>query len=244
MFGCGGGGGDDTGANAPPTATDFFAQGLYFGNATDITGETLDMIATIGADGRIDAADTYYGNVHYGVLSASNNNATGALRSFAAPGYYWEANNMGVIDTDISFSQSATDLSITGKVTYNGITLTNFVLSNLEDDYNNPPLSYNEIAGTYSAFLYNSDVYIAVSSSGSVTGYDTSGCDYNGSLGAGTDNKNLYDISLNVSNCGEFNGGWNGKTFFILRPDANPLLVLSAHNSNAGRAGIFYWISE
>ncbi len=239
-----GGGDDKPAANAAPTEKDFFAQGIYAGQVTDISGETLEMIAIVGADGTVEAADTYYGNVHYGVLSSSGNEVTGSLRSFTAPGYYWEANGEGVIDTSISFTVSESDQSVIGKTSYKGITQSNFSLLSYPNYYNNPPSSFDEVAGTYNAYLYDSEVYLQITESGAVSGYDTTSCDYNGNLVQPIGDKNLYKLALKVSNCGEFNGSWEGKAFFILPPDQRPLLALTAHSEKAGRAGVFNWVSQ
>jgi hypothetical protein len=242
--GGGGGGGSDVPAAAPPTETNFFAQGIYAGDATDLSGSTDEMVVIVSADGSFDAINTYDASVSYGVLTSSTeNSASGPIRSIAGPGLVWAANNEKVIDAEVFLSQSAADLSISGSTSYQDVTQSNFLLDNLQDVYDNPPPSLAEIAGTYSAYINFVDVFISISSSGAVSGYATTGCQYSAQLQQAIAGKNLYNFNLSVSSCGDEDGNYVGKSFFFL-DDSLLKFALIGHNDNNGSGGIFSFVFE
>lgn len=242
---CGGGGGggsDAPPANAAPVETNFFAQGIYFGPATDLDGYTSPMVAIVGADGTFEAIDTSDGSVSYGVLSSSgSNSAAGDIRGLAAPGYYFPVNGQEYIDASISFSQSAEDGTLTGSTSYQGVTQSSFILFSMGADYDNPPSSFSAVAGTYAAYINYVDVYIAIDSQGNLTGYDDTGCQYSSKLTQAVAGKNIYSLTVNVSGCGAENGNYPGKAYFSLT-DTDLYFALVAHNTTNGTGGYFRWV--
>jgi predicted small lipoprotein YifL len=238
---CGGGGDDNTApADKTPTEQNFFAKGIYTGEVTDIEGRTSEMVAIIGEDGTFEAIDTYYGSVFYGVLkNTSSNQASGSIRNLAAPGYFWTANGEEVIDGKISITQSTTDNSISGSTSYQDVTQTNFTSQSLQDHYDNPPSDFGVVAGKYSAFMNNVDVYVSIDAEGAITGSDTTGCNYSAQLQQAVTGKNIYNLTVTVTKCGSEDGNYKGKSFFIASPDSPTQFALIAHDNTNGAGGIF-----
>ena len=244
---CGGGGGggsDSPPANAAPTETNFFAQGIYLGTATNIDEETSSFIAIISADGTFEGYDFSDGGVGYGVLSSSSSTqASGDIRSFAAPGSYYTANGLEYIDAKISFTQSPINKSLSGNTVYQGVTQSDFTLYNEDDVYNNPPPSFSSVAGSYSSTINDVDVYLAIDAQGNIAGYDDTGCQYSSKLTQAMAGKNLYSLTLSVSGCSDENGNYTGKAFFY--PDeVDWYFYFVAHNHTNGAGGRFKLIFE
>jgi hypothetical protein len=241
---CGGGGsggGDDTPvipANAPAAEEDFFAEGIYVGDLTDLTGATTKIGAIVGSDGSFEMTNFQDGDIHYGVLRVTGNlEAEGDVRGLAAPGYYWEANGESVIDTKASIKQEQ-DGSVSGSGFYLGVKISEFNLSSSNLKYESPPSSLDVVAGTYSAYINYVDVYLTLNGDGSVDGFDTAGCQYSGSLEQAEAGKNLYNVSYIAQGCGDINGAYVGKAFFSLTPEST-VVVFIAHNNVNGRGGNF-----
>ena len=238
---CGGGGGgsDTPPANADPVESNFFAQGIYLGTATNIDGETSESIAIISADGTFEGYDLSDGGVAYGVLSSSSNTqASGDIRGLAGPDLYYTANGLEYIDAEISFTQSTIDKSLSGNTVYQGETQSSFTLYSQDFAYDNPPADFSSVAGTYSSYINYVDVYLAIDAQGNVSGYNDIGCQYSSTLTQTVTGKNIYSLALNVSACGDENGNYTGKAFFS-STETDLYFYFVAHNNTDGAGGKF-----
>jgi hypothetical protein len=242
--GGGGGGGDDPAAvppnNPPPVNQEFFAQGIYSGTTTDSSGQSNEMLAVIAADGTLEAITLDKGSVIYGALTpVGSNEASGDVRGLTAPGNYWPENGQNVIDVQVSLSQSATDGVIRGEFEYQAVTQASFTLNNYRADYDNPPRSFEEVAGTYSAHINGVDVSLAIDAAGVVSGYNAGGCMLSGYLQQIEPGKNLYSLSLTLTSCGSGDGNYSGKAFFILTQGQQPKLAVIGYDSKNAVGGLF-----
>jgi hypothetical protein len=242
---CGGGGsggGDDTPvipANAPAAEEDFFAEGIYVGDLTDLTGATTKIGAIVGSDGSFEMTNFQDGDIHYGVLRVTGNlEAEGDVRGLAAPGYYFVQNGESVVDQKVYIKQSEQDMSISGGASFQSVETGRFNLSSSNLKYESPPSSLDVVAGTYSAYINYVDVYLTLNGDGSVDGFDTAGCQYSGSLEQAEAGKNLYNVTYSAQGCSDINGAYVGKAFFSLTPESTALVFIT-HNNFSGFGGSF-----
>jgi hypothetical protein len=69
---------------------------------------------------------------------------------------------------------------------------------------------------------------LSIDANGIITGSDTNGCIYNGTIEIPDTNKNIYKIVVNLANCGELNGSYSGLGF---TSSSNNVFQLSISNS-------------
>lgn len=105
-----------------------------------------------------------------------------------------------------SFSGSYTQDTINAETIING-NVTSKVSLNL-DPSTHLGASLERVAGTF--VTADQQTSIGIDKGGAISGSDTRGCIYIGSIQAPDTNINVYSISLGVSNCGEFNGNYSG----------------------------------
>jgi hypothetical protein len=140
--------------------------------------------------------------------SVGNKAFSGSIKSYAPIGEVYALNGQASISLSVS-GFIAPKSSFSGDVTYNGIA-SSTVSFNYDDIYERDS-SLAAISGIYSLSDGQgiTETY-TITSDGSITGSDTTGCVSNGAIQVLDPDFNMYRISLVVSNCGIVNGSYSG----------------------------------
>ena len=214
LIGCGGGGG---GGDSSPTSTtptpvaDEKPGGLWEGTTTDQSGNTQNLvgITTDSGDFRFFSFDT--GGQFLGDLTVNGSSATGSGLGYAAIGFTWIDGSIftditltGTVNERTSFSgdwEASTGESGTFSFAYNSLYERDSSLSLLSDVW----IAYDQFGNPIGS--------TTIDSSGRIDGQDAAGCLYSGQINLIDPAYNVYDIALNVVNCGSANGDYTGLGF-------------------------------
>lgn len=148
-------------------------------------------------------------------LSTSNNNFSGNYTE------YYEEN--GANDGSISGTFIA-DNSFTGSAYFEGEKTSSLSFS--YDSLNSRTPSLETISGTYSDTENGYTQTFNIDSDGDITGSDTDGCVFGGSVSIPNINYNIYNVKLTASNCGELTGTYNGLGALIDDTEENDTFVM------------------
>jgi len=195
LFACGGGGESAETPDNVPKATEVMPIGLWQGSAvTD--GVTFQIAGLIAPDGEIRfIADD--GEQNKGMITLDGDKYTISLKSY---------NDDGIFIGDGSVSGDYSSTAITGETSHAGEVTSTFSLTVSPESSDGASLS--TITGNYATL--DGLASIAIDVDGLISGSDDDGCVYGGSLTVPDSTVNVYDISLEVSNCGQFNDTYNG----------------------------------
>jgi len=125
------------------------------------------------------------------------------------------------------FSGTFTARSIfSGSASYQGTQTSTFTYT--YDDAHARGSSFDAVAGTYSETEGGYTETYTIDSEGNITGSDTDGCVFGGSLSLLDTQYNMYDFRLIASNCGDFNGTYNGLAALMDDTEQNDTLAMGA----------------
>jgi hypothetical protein len=219
VVGCSSSGGD-SGTTTPTTPTTADGTGVWEGTFTENGVGTFDLIGLIeGNQLRFISLDA--GAIYVGTVAVSGSNFTSTATGFQIGGTVFATTNMtGTIATKSTISGTfSTSYGTTGSfsLTYDPVT----------DKGSSLALA----AGTWTDLASNTAT-ITVNSAGVVTGSDIAGCVYTGTVSITDPAVNIYDLSLGVTSCGVFDGGYAG--YFVISDDVSPndTLTFVVNNSN------------
>lgn len=209
LFACGGGGGDapiTTSGNDQQAAAEM-PSGLWEG-IINADGDAFDVVGLVAPNGEArfisDDGEQERFNL---VLDGGNYTADGV-------GY----DEYGDFLFDISISGAYTSTSITGTATVDSEETSTFSLSLSGESGDGADLS--TITGNYATL--DGLTSIAIDVDGLISGSDDDGCVYGGSLAVLDSDINVYDIVLEVSNCGQFNDTYDGLATYAALFDDSP----------------------
>lgn len=210
LVACGGGGGGGT-----PTA-DVNPNGIWEGSFTE-AGVTYDLQGLV-YDGYLIAFSSGYGSLYEGDLFVDGNSFTGNTRVYVNGVYSGTQGLTGSVQESSTMSGRTSDGASTFTLDYNPI---------YERD-----ASLNSVAGTWELVDGAYTFTMTVNASGAISGGDSEGCAYSGSLSVPDAAYNIYGVSLNVANCGAENGSYSGYATLGDDVATNDTLVLTASNQN------------
>lgn len=204
---CGGGGGSGSsssgGSSGTPTTT---TAGLWKGTLTSsTTGQSSLVVAMTDSDGH-SAWMTTDGRVYDGSMPMTGENFQYSMTGYMdASGHFADGTNYGMgtmtIDTHTASMMS-------GHYTGNGQT-GNFSM-NLSPMWQRDA-SLSDIAGTYTRSTSTGyTMTMSIDTHGQMTGSDTSGCVFSGTMTAPDPHHDLYRMDVTVSSCGELDGAYHG----------------------------------
>jgi len=233
--GCGGGYSGGGGGGSTNYAGQ--AQGVYSG--TTSSGSTFESIVLPN-----DKIYAIYGTVSGNVLTLDGmvaGQGTSGNDTFTASTVtdflYTGAVNTGTLTaTDVPGS------SITGTLTENGTPITFNGTASSSFNYNTPA-SVSDITGTWTGTLLDgSPTTVTINSNGSLSGSDSSGCSFTGTVTADSSNKNFFDISVTfgASPCGLPNQTATGIGVYSLLPDGVTHELLAGVNAGTSYGTVFF----
>lgn len=124
--------------------------------------------------------------------------------------------------------------SINGLTVFNNSEASNFDLSPLNVDNSN----LSTLADNYANTAMTTSVML--DEDGALSGSDTSGCQYTGTL-APQDEANIYSLSITVSSCANFDGEYTGlATYGKIFTDTPEGLIFQGSNANNSITNILF----
>ena len=211
----GGGGGTSTPTSNPPPGTES-AVGLWKGTITSTgSGQTQQALGTVTDDGQFHLM-TANGVNYVGQMAASPGNFSMTMSGYVPVGQTFPN---GAQNGSMSFSGTVTSSGMMSG-TYSGAGESG-TFSMTMDPMGTRSASMQMVAGTYTRS--NSSGYtvtMTVDSNGQMTGSDTQGCVFNGTVSVPFPAHNFYGMNMTVTSCGALNGSYNGMGTLV---DANAM---------------------
>lgn len=233
---CGGGGGsDDAGADVP--VPDAKTGGIWAGTVTDnVFNEPQFFLGVSTDDGRFRFLSAETLGQFVGTFSAEGTSLTGGGIGVAPIGSVW-LNNSPVIDVSMTGTISER-ANMSGDWT--GSTGETGSFSFAYDAVYEKPSSLATLAGSWVSMdeFGNPDGSVTIDSAGRMDAQDANGCLYSGDVTIINATYNAYDLSLVVSNCGDFDGSYSGLGVLADTVEPDDTFIYSVDN------GSFYIISE
>lgn len=208
---CGGSGGGDSepsaGAPLQPTAGSGSTKttpGVWSGTTTSATAGVMDVVGLTNPTGHSVWMATD-GRVWTGQLPTTGTSLATAMNGYMYPGRQFpDGTNHG----DWSMSGTFANGAWSGQLTGNGEAATyNF---SMHPGYDRPA-STTLLAGTYTRTTsIGYTVTLSFTADGQLTGTDSRGCVFNGTVSVPEPAHNMYDVHANVSSCGVLDGTYQG----------------------------------
>ena len=236
--GCGGGYSGGGGGGTTNYAGQ--AQGVYSGTSSN--GYSFESIV-LPNDKIYGVYGIFSGNVLtlYGMVAGQGTSGNDTFTASTVTDFLYT----GAVNTG---SLTATDVpgsSINGTLTESGTTPETFNgTAPPSSSFNyNTPASVSDITGTWTGFLLEgTSTTVTINSNGSLSGSDSSGCSFTGTVTADSSNKNFFDISVTfgASPCGLPNQTATGIGVYSLLPDGVTHELLAGVNAGTSYGTVFF----
>lgn len=195
LIGCGGGSGSDSSTPVLPTEpSPPAAIGLWFGQTSTIGGGTAEIAGIVTSDGRARFTSLESVETVKAQLSLSDNDFSSSSAS-----YFYD----GQLAATGEVSGTANNGVMTGTASAAGETIS-FSADRLAESDDGADLE--AVSGNYAS----NGVSVGIDVDGVITGSDVFGCLLTGSISIIDADYNVYDMTLNVENCGEVSGTYDG----------------------------------
>lgn len=225
------GGGDSGGSTSPPKPTPIATTpGIYSGSFTSSTSGTGgDLVGIVTADGQARFFSTTNGGQYFGSVPTTGTTVTGTVTGIAPGGTTWP---------DLTLSAPFT-LTVTAKAqssltgSYSGGGDQGTFSFTYQPIYERPS-SLAIVAGVYTGTPNGDTTTVAIDANGVVTGSDSYGCVYNGSVTVPNSAANYYDVSVTATTCGPNDGTFTGLATLgdASATSQNNVLIFQINNGN------------
>lgn len=217
---CGGGGGGTdgsptaapsptqppSGSNPPPTTAKVTTPGVWKGTMTSsTTGQTTPVVALTGHDGQSTWMTTD-GRIWHGQVPMSGDHFNATFNGHMYEGAHFpDGTNHGPSSIMVDHH---TESTTTGHYSGSGDTGSfDMTLSPMWDRASSPAT----VAGVYTRSTSSGyTMTMTIDANGHLTGSDTLGCVFSGSVTVPDPIHNMYDIDAQVSSCGSLDGHYQG----------------------------------
>lgn len=209
------------------------ADGIWAGTLSWDSGEPNTDILALSYDGRLIIYSNEAALLFDGFYDVENHylfaNTDEHWLEGAAGDYQGQAELNGTVSEHeyMLLNLSASD-GVTGE----------FSLHYLEDVYErSASLTYIEGLWAYSGATSNEDLVFEIEYDGDLYGQDGYGCIFDGEFSRPSRSHNIYQVSLEVSSCGDYNGRYEGLATQVDAAHPDDTLIISASN---GRHAFYY----
>ena len=219
LSGCGGGGGGSSASaassvNATPT-------GVWDGTFTE-NGVGAFAITGIISGNQLVFISLDGGAIYEGTISVNGTSFTATTTDYAIGGEVFSTSNLsGTIQRRSS---------ITGTYTSSNGATGSFSLT--YDSVTDRGSSLSVTDGNWTATDVGVTLTFSIISTGDLTGSDTDGCIYNGTVNIIDASVNIYRLTIAVSSCGIFNGAYTGYGVVTDTTVVNDTLIFTVSNPN------------
>jgi hypothetical protein len=200
-----GSGGDEESPPAP--LPDQYPTGIWDGTYTNLNAGLFPIKAIIYNDRWILFSDTYLSNPADGILWDGNmtvfsNQFTGNLKNYQFESYSYTLSYTGEVSSkDHIWGDADSDPLRFFSLNYLAISDDGASLLTLESNWNFSNLSFN--------------LDISIDQSGVLSGLDSDGCFYNGSVTVPDPHINVYQLTITKSSCDAKNGNYSGLGYVV-----------------------------
>lgn len=223
LAGCGGGGGSGDDGDLLPNSS---ATGLWIGSLTDDTGTTFEVSAVISPTGRMVIYNSSIGAQYSGQVTLAGNQGAGSFTGYAPDGYVF-GNGSPTASGTISFNV-VEKASLSGSYTAPGDTGT-FSMIYAPDLEGGTLLS--SLAGKWGYNAPSDWVHFTIAQSGAITGVDDVGCLFSGQISAPSADWSIFPTSVNVSQCGIYNGTYSGLSIVELEAGQQVMTLMLSNGT-------------
>jgi len=219
---CGGGGSSDSGSSSVSASA---ADGIYFGSGNEDGFGGFEILGFVDRGQLYAISDTGVG--YTGTLNLQNENDY--------------STSLTLYDVDYARFDSASmsgnytpDDSISGTYTRASGPKGSFSIDYLPEVYGRP-VSTDLISGTWDVTNATTTTTITFDTNGNITGQNTDGCVYSGSISVPDESVNMFRVSLLIESCGQSNGSYQGLAA-IMSSNSNSNIIAFMSNSSTGFA--------
>lgn len=226
---CGGGGGSAASSGGNPPVANERMGGIWQGTST-APGNNQSIIGVTLDDGRFRFLSLTTEGQFVGTMSVSNQNrVTGNGFGIAPAGFTWTG---GSTVTTLSIAGTVAERSSFDGTWATGTGESGFFNMSFDPIYNRIS-SLAKVQGTYTSYddFGNATASFTFGAEGGVSGQDIGGCVYGGQLSIVDSSVNVYQITLVVSNCGQFNSTYSGLGILIDFNGTDDELLISVDDS-------------
>lgn len=240
LVGCGSGGGtdstdvsvvSDTNGTIPTTglATVDNGVGIYYGFLLDSNNRPSTVDASKGMDTIVLKFDPAGNNMMYVVISTIDGSAK-----------FYEADTSSVIEifSFIGYGSANIDETnnrITGSLSFGDEVVGDLDISfETKEDQNSTPIDINYLSDIYGRSVNGTSISIVIDVDGDITGSSADGCIFNGAATQLEATKNMFGVTLDISNCddaGEY-AGFTYLSFDDIEADRKYVSFTVFNNSN------------
>ena len=227
LTGCSGSSSDSDAVTTLPTApnvTNANPTGIWEGTYTEDGADTFDLVGIVEGD-KVILISNVRGLIYVGTMSVSGTSFTATPTIYINVGSLFSTANLsGSVTTKSALSGTfslSTGTIISFSLTYDPITDRGSSLAIPDGNWTETYASVKTVA-------------VSVDSIGALTGSNTDGCVYLGTVGIIDPAVNIYSISVNVSSCGSLglDGTYAGYIVMSDTVTANDTIIYFIDNPN------------
>ena len=198
LAGCGGGGGggSDDGASIA---------GMWSGTVMSTNGQTTEVLGVVSSENEMRLFASTLDIQYAGKVSVRGDQGSGTLRGYISDDLFY--NDQPVADFDVSFTV-VEGVSIQGQYVTQG-DRGSFALRYSPGAERQSSLL--DLVGTWGGYNLDSEwVEATIDNSGQISVLFSSGCEANGMVSLPSYDWSIYNATVSVTSCGEFNGSYSG----------------------------------
>lgn len=226
---CGGGGGGSSssseGSASQESSSTKEMNGIYFGSGYENGFGSFDVVALVD-NGRMYAASTTDVGYMGSLTPEGDNKFTSSLTLYDYDNYSFDSASVS--------GSYANKTSISGGYSRKSGPTGDIELEYLEELYEYPS-SLESISGIWTVTNVTNSTTVTFNAKGDITGQDSAGCVFSGSLSTPDTSVNMYRLTLKIESCGDGNGTYQGLAA-VLPGETYPSMIAFAGNSKMGYA--------
>lgn len=215
----------------PPPAAES-PGGIWRGTLTsNVLNQVEEIVGVITENGKARFVSLDGGQQFFGQITVNGNSASGTLRAVSfLGGQFADGTGSGSINIEVTIDErntiSGTFIGVgdegTFSVSFDSLYDLDSSIALVEKHWTAPETIFKVLIPGFG----NAPIGASVDSTGGFAGADLDGCDYNGSLSILNAQFNIYDISVSLSSCGQWDGQYSGfGVFDDLSAATNSLLI-------------------
>ena len=226
---CGGGGSDSDPGVVNTDAETASIGGVWFGTIT-YSDNSQESIAGIVSETGKARFETSSGTQTSSNFAVTGRTFSGPFTGYAPDGQVFLSSGTQIVQGSLSGS-FVPKSSVNGSSFVQGVAESTFTLS--YDNIYERTSSLEKLADTYSSQNGNYSLSVNVDDTGVVSGSDSDGCVYSGSVSIIDSRYNAYDLAVTIANCGPYSGAYDGLATLADDLGTNDKLIVSFSNPSA-----------
>lgn len=203
------------------------AGGIWVGTVTDASATTYQTVGIIKENGQMRFISDD-GEQTTGAARTNGDTFTASVTGYAPVGQVFLVNGLSEI-TGTARGTITPQSRLTGTVNYQGTPVSTFDFT--YDLAYERGASCSDLAGTYQSTEGTYTETYVIDNSCQITGGDSDGCTFSGAITIDDSQYNVYNMRLDVGNCGNVGGTFNGFGSLIDDVSINDTFAVQIENS-------------